>query len=203
MLFRSLARAQDHVVGKDQLRRSFGPGVASMEEFKARGAVFLQEDGRTDELFIGIHYDQILVATLEGQNPLVRLENSNLDAFCTLVEEVSHFHLILNRQSQNRGVSKLELEWQGEIDKLLLCATLLEAQSGDLHLSPLAQLLFDSASIVSANHETYWQATKHAARFWFAMAHREQGLTPKLREILRQSYQAPWTEKRAHLGRVA
>ncbi len=201
--FVPLAEAKNHLVSRVELAKSLGSSVEALPEFQARGGVFLQESAATDDLFIGIHYDDAIGAKLEVHDPLARLDNDNLDEFCTLVEELSHFHLILNRQKQNRGVSKLELEWQGEVDKLLMSATLLEAQAGKFHLSPLARKLFDDAIIVSEDYELYWQATRHAARFWFAAASRNEGLSPRLREILRQSYQAPWTEKWAHRGRAA
>lgn len=201
--FALLARASDHLATKAELAASLGRGVESLPEFKARAGVFLKEPGDSGELFIGVHYDDDVLARLDRNDPLARLDDRNLDAFCVLIEELSHFHLILNRMERNQGVSKLELEWQGEVDKLLVSAVTLEAQAGDLHLSPLARRLFDHARITGEDQELYWQAHRQAARLWFAVAQRAEGLTPRLREILRQSYHAPWAEKSARFGRVA
>lgn len=201
--FALLARAKDHLATKADLRASLGQAVAALPEFRARAGVFLQEPGQSGDLFIGVHYDDAILARLDQKNPLDRLDDQNLDAFCVLVEELSHFHLILNRMDRNQGVSKLELEWQGEVDKLLVSAVTLEDQAGDLHLSPLARKLFDQATITAEDQELYWQAHRQAARLWFAVAQKAEGLTPRLREILRQSYHAPWADKAARFGRVA
>lgn len=201
--FTLLARAREHLVSKTEIHQSFGDTVRALPEFRARAGVFLQEPPPGGDLYIGVHYDDEILARLGERNPLDRLDDGNLDAFCVLVEELSHFHLILNRMERNQGVSKLELEWQGEVDKLLVAAVTLEGQAGDLHLSPLARRLFDEARITGEDHELYWQAHRQAARLWFAVAQKAEGLTPRLREILRQSYYAPWADKAARLGRVA
>lgn len=201
--FDLLARAQDHLVSRSELTHSLGQTVASLPEFQARAGVFLQEPGSGGDLYIGIHYDSAITDRLAEHDPLRRLDDHNLDAFCILVEELSHFHLILNRMERGQGVSKLELEWQGEVDKLLISAVTLADQAGDLHLSPLARKLFDQAQILGENQELYWQATRHAARLWFAVAQTAEGLTPKLRDVLRQSYRAPWAEKAVHFSKVA
>jgi hypothetical protein len=201
--FALLARAKDHLASRRDLEASLGRSVQTLPEFKARAGVFLQEPGDSEELFIGIHYDDAVLESLDRKNPLERLDDENLDAFCVLVEELSHFHLILNRMERRQGVSKLELEWQGEVDKLLVSAVTLEDQAGDLHLSPLARRLFDQATITAEDQELYWQAHRQAARLWFAVAQKAEGLTPRLREILRQSYHAPWADKVARFGRVA
>ncbi len=201
--FALLARAKDHLATKAELTASLGEGVARLPEFRARAGVFLQEPGQGGDLFIGVHYDESILSRLDQKNPLDRLDDQNLDAFCILIEELSHFHLILNRIDRGQGVSKLELEWQGEVDKLLVSAVTLEGQAGDLHLSPLARKLFDQAHITGEDQELYWQAHRQAARLWFSVAQKAEGLTPRLREILRQSYYAPWAEKPARFDKVA
>jgi hypothetical protein len=136
-----------------------------------------------------------LCEELAKASPLAGLDNVNLDAFCILVEELSHFHLLLNRVDAGRPVTRSELELQGELDKLLICARLLKRQSGDYHVVALARTLYDRAEIVAADPEPYVQATKYAARFWFAAS--EDGPDdPQVKERLRALYNADWTEKR-------
>ena len=195
--FAPLSTESAHLVTRDELRASLGGAVESLPEYRARAGVFLVE--QTPDTFIGIHFDESLRATLEARDPTRELSDANLDAFCILVEEVSHFHLLLNRLAPGRGVSKLELETQGEIDKLLVCALLLGHQAGDQHLVPLARRLYDTAVITGEDKELYWQATRHAARFWFEAIRREARLGPRLRESLRQIYAASWAEKQAKL----
>lgn len=188
------SEAASHLVSKDELKASLGRDVEALPEFQARAGVFLKNE-RDDDLFIGIHLDESIKTRLETADPTRRLDDGNLDAFCVLVEEISHFHLILNRALDRRSVTKLELEWQGEIDKLLVCAITLKAQAGDSHVEPLARRLYDSAAIVAADRDLYWEATRHAARFWRSPDRQREPLGAAVRALLRRSYRSTWREK--------
>ena len=193
--FEPLCHAAEHLIDLDELRTVLGNQVTNLPEYSARAAVFLSSDTNAQELFIGIHFSDSISARLDVTNPLTRLDDDNLDQFCVIVEEVSHFHLILNRVSNEQIVSKLELEWQGEIDKLLVAALTLARQCGDSHILPLARRLYDQAEIVGLDRDLYWQATKRAARFWFAELRRSNTIGPELRDTLRDHYYAPLSLK--------
>ena len=208
--FSPRASAIEHLVTREELVATLGDGVATLPEFQARAGVFLTtmepvEALQDQDLFIGIHIDPPALGALASVDPGTALTDVNLDPYCLVVEEVSHFHLILNRLDQKRGVSKLELEWQGEIDKLLLCASTLAEQKGDLHLLPLARRLFDQGHLTGVDAELYWQATRHAARFWFEALRGEGrgGLSHRLKSLLRRVYHAPWAEKVATIDRLS
>src|SRR5438309_1475329 len=47
-----------------------------------------------EELFLGLYFHDELLAAITAAPPLTHLNEQNLDAFCAVVEEVSHFHLI-------------------------------------------------------------------------------------------------------------
>ena len=84
------------------------------------------------------------------------------------------------------------------MDKLLLAALFLQRQCGDAHLLPLARRLYDGARIIAEDHELYWQATRYAARFWFALAQPDAGARPFTRSLcslLRLQYERPWAAK--------
>lgn len=198
--FTPSSTAVDHLVTRDELRATLGHVVEDMPEFHARAGVFLSSAPVKDELFIGIHVEETVRGQLERADPTQLLDDSNLDAYCVLVEEISHFHLILNRAHAGQGVSKLELEWQGEIDKLLVCALTLKEQQGDAYLEALAHKLYDNASILSLDTELYWNATRYAARFWRLAGKMQDPFGMKIRELLRQSYRWPWDEKLAHIA---
>jgi hypothetical protein len=192
-LFARQTTVADHLIARNDVKRFLGDEATKLKEWEARAAVWLEHS--PEELFIGIHIQEDLLAALQESDPREKLCDENLDAFTTVVEEVSHFHLILNRMSNDRTVTKTELESQGEIDKLLLSALYLQRQHGDPHILHLARKLFDEAQIISEDYETYWQATKHAARFWFHVGHTEKQLTASVREALRGHYHASWREK--------
>ena len=190
------SEAAGHLISRDDLRVFLGDDAAAHPGWGARGGVWLLNRDEAEDVFIGIHIDDEAVGRLQQDDPLAHLHNRNLDPFCVLVEEVSHFHLILNRAQADRTVTRLELEWQAEIDKLLICAQTLQRQSGDPHLLPLARMLYDCASIDADDTDLYWQATKHAARFWFEALRNDGAVTlDALRSTLRQVYRTSWPGK--------
>lgn len=190
--FTPKANAIDHLVDRPTLHMTLGDDAKTKPEWDARGGVWIA--GGAEDLFIGIHIDGVVSAHLAAHDPLARLANHNLDAFCVVVEEVSHFHMILNRVG--RGVSKLELECQGELDKLLVAARLLERQCGRPHLTALARLLFDHAQVVAEDASLYEAATRYAARWWYAAAQDER-LSADVIAQLRHQYKTPLVEKLA------
>ena len=191
--FSPQASAADHLIDENQLALALGAQTPP----PGRAAVFVNS-GADDELFIGVHFTTPLVEGLVEHDPTQLLGDHNLDGFCHLIEEISHFHLLLNRAAVGRSVSKLELEGQGEIDKLLFAAMFLEQQCGDSHLVPLARRLYDGAHIVAQDYELYWQATRYAARFWYALFHASsepRRIDGKLRQLLRLQYDRAWSAK--------
>ncbi len=191
--FAPVAAATDHLIQRDDIHKTLGDTAKEQPEWHARGGVWLSGD--ESDLFIGIHIDDAVTEHLTEHCPLTRLASHNLDAFCVVVEEVSHFHMILNRVG--RGVSKLELECQGEIDKLLVAARLLERQCGRPHLTALARVLFDEAHVVGADTATYEAATRYAARWWYAVTSGDDRLTAAIITSLRSQYKTPLVEKLA------
>lgn len=188
------ALVANHLVTESELVRSFGDSIRKTPEFKARAAVYFSQT-QGDDLFIGLLVEPKIIEKLERFNPEVNLDDRNLDEFCILVEEVSHFHLLLNRASSQRGVSKLELEWQGEIDKLLITSILLKEQYGDKHVEPLARKLYDTAKIIAEDFELYWQATKFASHFWRSSHMIGPEADARIRETLLRNYWSPWQDK--------
>ena len=159
--FAILHRAEDHLVSEDilpEIRRLRG----KTESFRA--AVYFSETG--DEFAIGVHFDPKIRASLLADNPKFSLTNRNLDAFCVLVEELSHFHLLINRASADKQISFLELEWQAEVDKLLFCGIYLERLVGDSHIQPLLKLLFGPGYEEPSLEPHYAMAERFAAKFW-------------------------------------
>lgn len=164
--FKPQARVCNHIISHKELSEVFGSSVQEQPEFNAKAAVWLKHD--QDNFFIGIHFDEETMTTLKSACPLHKLSNENINSFVTVVEEVSHFHCILNRFSNNRNISKLELELQAEIDKLLLSAALLERQVGDPHFLPLARMIYNNSSVVAKEAAyRYDTATRQAAKIWY------------------------------------
>jgi hypothetical protein len=191
--FELQAHAHEHLIDRQSLEK-----LLPNKKFTHRAGVVF-EKSQTSEFFIGIFFDESLFPSL-NQDPREKLTNLNLDSFCVLVEEISHFHLVLNRACDSRSVSKLELEIQGEIDKLLFSSLILERQSGKSQMEALFCTLFDMAKIQNINYDLYWQATKLAARYWENIIRgQKSGENPftlqELQKHMRMNYRLPLSEK--------
>lgn len=95
-----------------------------------------------NEISLGVVLDRTVSAQLSRDDPRVHLSSSNLDPFCNLIEEVSHFVYLLFCARTSRSVTQLELELQGEVDKYLSAVFLLSLQNEGAVSSRLRELLF-------------------------------------------------------------
>lgn len=115
------------------------PGATS--EYPGNGSrTLVTENG--DGLSIGVLLEPAVLDRLAEGDPRVRLDDRNLDAFCTATEEVSHFVYLVFRAGSDRAVTELELELQGELDKYLSSLFLLTLQNEGAVSARLRELLF-------------------------------------------------------------
>ncbi len=166
-----------------------------------RAALLLRQSPNQEEVQLGLYFRPELMATLESLDPFKKLDSENLDAFCVAVEEVSHFHLVSNRAQINQGVSLVELEWQGEIDKWLLAVSILQKQTGNPHLPQLTRLIFDgSICYTTRDQQLYEDAHRLAARYCYKLLPQLQHQplkkrAGKLKEACRITYSQHWAGK--------
>ncbi|MBC7661662.1 MAG: hypothetical protein H7249_18350 [Chitinophagaceae bacterium] len=160
-----------------------------------RAAVFFTQT--SDTLDIGIFIDPELLDTLDAYDPKIQLSSHNLDAYCVLIEELSHFHLLLQRSEEGRGISQLELEWQGEIDKLLIAGLLMSEQRQTSCFQNLHRLIFEEGVLISQD-PVYQEASHYAAKCWHRLLPKSQRLTDvrgHVLPILQKAYKANWDHK--------
>ncbi len=200
--FTRKALACDHLVTFEELKSAL-----ELEKFTPvnrddrESGVFLIPEKSNNDLFIGIYFSDEVIDTLSKQSPEESLTNANLDAFCVLVEELSHFHLLLNRINDQKATSHLELEWQGEVDKMLMAATILQEKEGDPHVVQLMRMIYDHALITDVHRrDLYWEATRFAAKFWLDQISLSRNLSrliqsSDLRRLLKHLYEASWQQK--------
>lgn len=195
--------AKDFIVSKSDLKRICGDAITNNSEWNSAGSVWYLPTQNNEEAFIALHVSDVVWDELNSLDPRKALTSNNLSSFCILAEEISHFHLIINRGCQNRSVHKAELEWQGEVDKFLLSAAFLQKQCGNPHMAPLLQKLIFEAQIVSENIELYNYATK-MTRQLFQKFQRENPEFEKniytIAEFIRQFYLCSHGEKHALLA---
>lgn len=100
-----------------------------------------------DEVALAVVLESPVSDCLSARDPRIHLDGSNLAAFCTLIEEVSHFLYLSFCARSDRSVSQLELELQGEVDKYLNAAFVLSLQNDGAVSSRLRQWLFCAYSL--------------------------------------------------------
>lgn len=122
-----------------------------------------------DEVSLGVVLDARVEERLSRRDPRVRLDEDNLDSFCTLTEEVSHFLYLRFCAQADRSVTELELELQGEVDKYLSAVFLLSLQNEGAVSPRLRELLFQHyrlcAALTAERAERYRAASAMAYRY--------------------------------------
>ena len=168
-----LARINDAEVGHDvrdflitdrgELARWHAASVAS----GTPEALLLSE--RDGELQLGLYLDRALLARLAASRPLRRLDDDNLEDFCTALEGVSHFCCVAWCAARGRPVSMLGLEMQAEVDKYAATVLLAGTQRGGRLVRGLHARLFEHVRYREGLDATvralYMRANGYAARF--------------------------------------
>lgn len=115
-------RAEDFMVRHPPRKFSLGAQIVLVENPNLQGAVFVRADKGTSELNVGIYLNPSIQQGLSSLSPdqAVAWSKDQLEAFSVATEEISHFQYFIYRVLRERGISHLELELQGEVDKFLL-----------------------------------------------------------------------------------
>ena len=100
----------------------------------------------SDGIELSLYLDAATLQTLNADNPFDSLHSGNLNPFCIVAEGISHFVYLVWNAARERPVTQLELELQAEIDKYILCVSLLAAQHAGRLPQDLCTLLFDRVS---------------------------------------------------------
>jgi hypothetical protein len=120
-------------------------------------------------LSLSLFLDQELLGRVESSRPLDYLHAGLLDDLWKVLEGVSHFNCVVWKATQDRTVSLLELELQGEIDKFVSTMLLAMDQADTELLNGLHGWLFDNVSfhdeLDDEQLDRYRSANDYAARF--------------------------------------
>ncbi len=188
--------ATDHLVDFDTLQ-TCAPELLKRDSMYRASVVSIVEE---EDVFVGLFISDEIRTNIESNATLQRLDNTNLDSFCVLVEEVSHFHLLMNRICSSIPISQLELEWQGEVDKFLIASNLLLHQTDNPHFQQLFELLFERFELLpNEDMQRYLDANHFAAKFWNRMLANFgspfSNNAAELKAVLRSVYRAGLQEK--------
>lgn len=157
----------------------------------------------SEGLAVSLYLDAEMLERLETANPLDCLQAESLDDLWKVLEGISHFNCVVWKAAQDRAVTLLELELQGEIDKYVSTMLLAIAQSDLNILNGLHGWLFDKVSyhedLDVEQLDRYRSANDYAARFCHRLRQQllnDDGLA--LSE-LRQFYRLQLPEKISHI----
>ena len=156
-----------------------------------------------DGLAMSLFLDGEMLERLESANPLGQLRAGLLDDLWKVLEGISHFNCVAWKAAQDRTVTLLELELQGEIDKFVSTALLALAQADSELLNNLHRWLFDvfhfHASLDEEQLDRYRAANDYAARFCHRIRERLlQNETAAFAE-LRRFYRLQAEDKISHI----
>jgi predicted GNAT superfamily acetyltransferase len=125
-----------------------------------------EEDGGVN---LALFLDAELLRRLAASAPFERLDDDNLEDFCTALEGVSHFSCVTWCAARARPVSVLVLEMQAEIDKYAASVLLAGTQRGGGLARGLHARLFEHVrfrdDLADDARRVYDRANRYAARF--------------------------------------
>ncbi len=164
-------------------------------------SVLLQED--EDGLALSVFLDSAMLSRLKDANPLQELQVDQLKDLWTVLEGISHFNYIAWRARNNRCVSLLELEMQGEVDKFV-CTFFLALDQEDSELAVnMHGWLFDDVRfnprLSRDQHERYATANNYAARFCHGLRKRLARDSREGLHELRHFYRLSQRDKISHI----
>ena len=152
---------------------------------------------------MSLFLDADMLGRLESTDPLSCLRDGMLDDLCKVLEGISHFNCVVWKAMQDRTVTLLELELQGEIDKFVGTMMLAMGQDDTELLNCLHGWLFGDVSfhddLDDEQRDRYQCANDYAARFCHGL---QQQLIDDDRNVLmelRQFYRLQMSEKFSHI----
>lgn len=159
-----------------------------------------------EDVAVGVVLDGSVHEGLAGGDPRVRLDGTNLGAFCTLTEEVSHFLYLLFCARSRRSITQLELELQGEVDKYLTAAFFLSLQNEGAVSARLRDLLFQRYRLVeglSDERSERYRAASRLAWTYCGFLEAEFLRRARLGDLCRESRRFYRLGQREKLERIA
>jgi len=154
-------------------------------------------------LALSLFLDGDMLGRLESGNPLDKLRTELLDDLWKVLEGISHFNCVVWKATQDRSVSLLELELQGEIDKYV-STMLLALEQADTHLlNGLHGWLFGEVryhdELDDEQLDRYRSANDYAARFCHGLQQQLIDDDQLVLSQLRHFYRLQLADKISHI----
>ena len=143
-------------------------------------------------LNISLYLAEELLTFLNSHNPFDRLDESNINEFCTVLEGVSHFLYLSWNATYDRPICQLELELQAEVDKFVSINLLHRQQGKTENWRELIKILFQRCRfdprLEGESLNRYLAANDNASRYCTLLENRGPGIidhTEYVRELRR------------------
>lgn len=156
-----------------------------------------------DGLALSLFLDGEMLQRLETARPLDCLRAELLDDLWKVLEGISHFNCVAWKAAQDRTVTLLELELQGEIDKFVSTMLLAIGQADNELLNGLHGWLFDNVryheELDEEQADRYRAANDYAARFCHRVGQQLMQNEGSAFEELRHFYRLQMADKISHI----
>ena len=128
-------------------------------------SLIVQENGDTAHVSIHLRGDIFELLDQNSIDQNFMTSNEGLSAFLILTEEISHFFYYLRHAESQTTVSRLEMEIQAELDKIIVASLVLANLCGKPQVRFLTQKIFVESQI-HGDLTNYKPASKIAEKFW-------------------------------------
>ena len=159
-----------------------------------------QDDGGLE---MSLFLDGEMLTRLEMAGPMSCLHAGMLDDWGKVIEGLSHFNCVAWKASQDRTVTLLELELQGEIDKFVSTMFLAMDQSNRELMAGLHGRLFEGVSfhqdLDGEQLRRYRSANDYASRYCHALRQQLIDNSEGAMTELRHFYRLQSSEKLSHI----
>ncbi len=156
-----------------------------------------------DGLAVSLFLDGAMLERVESTNPLACLQAESLDDLWKVLEGISHFNCVVWKAAQDRTVTLLELELQGEIDKFVSTMLLAIEQADVGLLNGMHSWLFDNVrfheGLDDEQLNRYQSANDYAARYCHRLRQKLIENDALVLSELRQFYRLQLSDKISHI----
>ena len=156
-----------------------------------------------DGLALSLFLDGAMLERVESTNPLACLRAESLDDLWKVLEGISHFNCVVWKAGQDRTVTLLELDLQGEIDKFVSTMLLAIEQADTDMLNCMHSWLFDNVrfhdGLDDEQLHRYRSANDYAARYCHRLRQQLIDNNPLVLSELRYFYRLQLSDKISHI----
>ncbi len=136
---------EDFLINQETLEKLKGEQSNHLTTLNLKGLMLLLPE--EDELSLAIYLNDQVMNNLRKYSPSQGLNERNINDFCIMAEEVSHFLYITWKAQHSIQITNLELEIQAEVDKFIICTFYCSNCEDRFNRLPLKELLFETFSL--------------------------------------------------------